>query len=222
MRLNRIHPDPGVTSPEQATSGLRLGDLAPEDRPYVVLNMVMSADGRASIGGRSGPIGDEADRELFHGLRTQVDAVLVGAGTVRTEGYGRLVKDAGQRARREREGFAADPLAVIASRSGNAGIPDQEFVIIEADSARLGALRTERGIRSILCEGGPTLNASLLAQGLVDEIFLSLAPKIAGGGEVPGIVTGPGLPEPAKLELLHVLEREGNLFLRYRLNHRDS
>ncbi len=54
--------------------------------------MVSTADGRASIAGRSGPIGNRADRELFHGLRTAVDAVMAGAGTVRAERYGRIVR----------------------------------------------------------------------------------------------------------------------------------
>src|ERR1700680_4319238 len=64
-------------------------DAAPR-RPYVMLNMVSTADGRASIDGRSGALGNRADRELFHGLRSVVDGVMAGAGTVRSERYGRL------------------------------------------------------------------------------------------------------------------------------------
>ena len=60
-------------------------------RPYVILNMASTVDGRASLGGRSGPISDQADRELFHGLRSAVDAVMAGAGTVRVERYGRII-----------------------------------------------------------------------------------------------------------------------------------
>src|SRR3954452_20601907 len=119
MLIRRLHPEPGEVTPEEATSGLRLGDLAPPERPYLVLNMVETLDGRIAIGGRSGPIGDEADRELFHGLRTQADAVMVGAGPVRTERYGRIVRAPERRARREAEGLAADPLAIVVSASLN-------------------------------------------------------------------------------------------------------
>ncbi|MDQ2896620.1 MAG: dihydrofolate reductase family protein [Actinomycetota bacterium] len=61
------------------------------DRPYVICNFVATADAKAMVDGRSGPLGDEADHELFQRLRTRVDAVLVGAGTLRIERYGRLV-----------------------------------------------------------------------------------------------------------------------------------
>jgi riboflavin biosynthesis pyrimidine reductase len=76
-------------------------------------------------------------------------------------------------------------------------------------------LRTERGVRTVLCEGGPRVFATLLRESLVDELFLSLAPKLAGGGVAPAITRGPELPEPASVTLDGVLERAGTLFLRY-------
>jgi riboflavin biosynthesis pyrimidine reductase len=84
-------------------------------RPRVMINMVSTADGRAALGGRSGPISDRADRELFHGLRSAVDAVLVGAGTVRTERYGSIIPDAARRAQRRTHGLEEEPLACIVS-----------------------------------------------------------------------------------------------------------
>ena len=83
--------------------------------PYVVLNMVSTVDGRATVGGRSGPISDSPDRALFHALREAVDGVLVGAGTVRAERYGRIVPDAERRARRRARGLSEEPLACIVS-----------------------------------------------------------------------------------------------------------
>jgi riboflavin biosynthesis pyrimidine reductase len=82
---------------------------------------------------------------------------------------------------------------------------------------QLEALRKEHGVRSILCEGGPTLNSSLLPYGLVDELFLTVAPLVAGGPEELTIVGG--TPEPAltQLELIWTLEDQSELFLRYRL-----
>src|ERR1700732_1657199 len=106
--LKRLLPPGDPATVEEIVEDL-VGDLAvrdqpsaPAQRPYVMLNMVSTADGRATVGGRSGPIGGRADRELFHELRTTVDAVMVGAGTVRAERYGRIIRD-GARARRRRE-----------------------------------------------------------------------------------------------------------------------
>ena len=77
-------------------------------------------------------------------------------------------------------------------------------------------LRAEFGVRSILCEGGPSLNESLIREGLVDELFLSLAPKLAGGPPLT-ILTGDPLPEPLTAKLVSLLEHDGHLFGRYRL-----
>jgi len=115
VQLRRLYPEPGELSTEDAFSGLRLGERAPRDRPYLVLNMVETLDGRIAIDGRSGSIGNEADRELFHGLRTQGDAVMAGAGTVRTERYGRMTKNDELRARRERDGLERDAVAIVVS-----------------------------------------------------------------------------------------------------------
>ena len=249
MKLRRLHPDPAELTAEEATSGLRLADLAPADRPYLVLNMVVTLDGRVAIGGRSGPIGNEADRELFHGLRTQADAVMAGAGTVRTERYGRIVKSDELRERRRREGLAPDPVACVVSGRLNLPPdlpllqdPDSEVLILTASAddppdvpARcecirgsdgsgglvltplLRRLREEHGVRSIVCEGGPSLNDALFQEGLVDELWLALAPKVAGG-EALTVVTGPALEPVRELSLVSVLESDDHLFMRYRLH----
>ncbi len=88
---------------------------APAWRPHVLLNMVSTADGRATLGGRSGAISDRADRELFHGLRGTVDAVMAGAGTVRAERYGRIIPSAERRRERLAHGLSEEPLACIVS-----------------------------------------------------------------------------------------------------------
>jgi riboflavin-specific deaminase-like protein len=249
VRLRRLHPDPGEVTPEEVTSGLRFGDLAPPDRPYLVLNMVETLDGRIAIDGRSGSIGNEADREIFHGLRTQADAVMAGAGTVRSERYGRMTKNDELRARREREGLAPDAVAIVVSGRLNLPAdlpllqdPGSHVIVLTASDGEapdvparvevlrgepapeagvviaplLRRLREEHGVRSILCEGGPALNHGLLHEGLVDELFLALSPKLAGG-EPLTVVTGMGLKPPLDFELLSVLESEGHLFMRYRL-----
>jgi riboflavin biosynthesis pyrimidine reductase len=220
----------------------------------MVLNMLSTADGRATLAGRSGAIGGQADKELFHGLRTAVDAVMAGAGTVRAERYGRIVRDERRREIRRERGLAEEPLACIVS--GRLALsseiplladPDARVAIVTASTASLpheccahieyvraaragvldlpGAmseLRERLGVRTLLCEGGPHLNSHLLADGLVDELFLSLSPKLAGGGatsETLRILNGPELDPPIALELVTALEHESHLFLRYKIIH---
>jgi len=196
------------------TSLARLGVIATEDlatlhqdlrtppehpgRPHVVLNFVVTADGRASFRGRA-EIGTRIDRELMFHLRSLVDAVMSGAGTLRVDPFAPVVKD------RERQ-----PLAIVVSGSGvlppenrffriasprlvattyrateeaasalrHAGVEVLRVGEEEVDlRALLGVLR-ERGVRSLLCEGGPLLAGALLAKGLVDEIFLTHATRV--------------------------------------------
>lgn len=247
MQMRRLLPEPGTTTTEEALAGLRLGERASARRPYVVANMVVSADGKASFGGRSGALGGEADRAIFQRLRTQVDAVLVGSGTVRAERYGRLVRDPQLRAAREREGLRPDPLACIVTRTlelpVDAGLlqdPDQEAVVFTSAGERLDGvgpgvrivcvpaaeltfgtalrrLAADWDVRSVLCEGGPTVLGALLAEDALDELFLTLAPKLAGGAAGPTAVEGVPLPEPLELRPASVLESGGELFLRYEI-----
>ena len=79
-------------------------------------------------------------------------------------------------------------------------------------------LRSAYDVRSLLCEGGPTLFGALLQEDLVDELFLSLAPKLTGGGTDPAITAGPELAELRTMSLIWVLEHESALYLRYAVN----
>lgn len=260
MPFQRLHPDPAPATPTEAAAAVELGRLAREDRPHLVLNMVSTADGRATLHGRTRDLSSEADRELFHELRARAGAVMVGAGTARIERYGRIAKRAGLRERRAAEGLDPDPLACVVS--GRLSLPDdlpllrepeQRVVVVTAAAgelppacaarieywrsptgpevdlpAALAWLRRERGVRSVVCEGGPTLNGALLRAGLVDELLLSVAPLLAGGGLAGGagadplaIVAGAPLPEPVRLEPVSIHESDGHLFLRYSVR-RDS
>ncbi|MGH2857324.1 MAG: dihydrofolate reductase family protein [Solirubrobacteraceae bacterium] len=78
----------------------------------------------------------------------------------------------------------------------------------------LRSLRDDHDVRSLLCEGGPTVFEALLAQELVDELFLTLAPSLVGG-EPFGITRGPGLRPARDLRLVSALARDSHLFLRY-------
>jgi riboflavin biosynthesis pyrimidine reductase len=260
LTLTRLLPPGEPAGVQEIVAGFGLDGLAAAghpgrpSRPHVMLNMVSTADGRATLGGRSGPISGPADRELFHGLRMAVDAVIVGAATVRVERYGRIIPDSARRRRRIEQGLSEEPLACIVS--GRLALdaeiplladPAARGVILTPSAASLAAsaaevhyIRAERGgqldlpaaltelrerfgVRTLLCEGGPHLNAQLLAAGLVDELFLSLAPVLAGGDpdrnpahpEALRILAGPELSPPVALELLGALEHDSSLFLRY-------
>jgi len=127
VQLERLDPPGQPASVAQIVDAFGLWGRAskPSPRPRVLLNMVATADGRASLAGRSGPLSGPADRALFHGLRAAVDAILVGAGTVRAERYGRIIADAAQRQLRVERGFSAEPLACVVSTRMDldAGIP---------------------------------------------------------------------------------------------------
>jgi riboflavin-specific deaminase-like protein len=241
-----IHPERRQTSPEELASRLQLRELAPPDRPYLGINMVSSLDGKATLDWRTKGLSSDADRRLFHHLRTQADAVMVGAGTAREERYGRVTKNDDLRQKRTNEGLVPDALAIVVS--GRLDLPpdlpllnepEQRVVIATAsqdelpgltgdveyartgdDIPRLLAyLHEEHGVRSILCEGGPTLNSYLFAAGVVDELFITLNPKVLGGASALTIVAGRELVEPAEPNLISVAEHEGELYTRWRFSH---
>jgi riboflavin biosynthesis pyrimidine reductase len=224
--MRRLLPDPGPTSVSDQLETYRPGEEAGEERPRVAVNFVTTLDGRAAIAGSSGPIGSDTDTEMLSGLRARFDAVMIGAGTMRVERYGPM-----------------EPLAVLVSgrldlpwdaplftdEQGEALI----FTASEAEPPQTAAsvnvvrheravdlgealrhLRQERGIRAVLCEGGPRLHAQIQAEGLVDDLFLTIAPKLSGGEE-PRILEGP-LPGVVGLELAWLLEEDGELYARYR------
>ncbi|WP_433066388.1 pyrimidine reductase family protein [Dactylosporangium sp. CS-033363] len=211
--------------------------------PWLRLNFVASLDGAGTVDGRSAPLSGPADKRVFGVLRMLCDALVVGAGTVRDEGYHALRLDAGRRAWRVEHGLAEYPTLVIVSKrldldpalDALAGAPVRPIVLTRtgADPGKLGevadlitvgddavdlvagvaALR-ERGFAHLLSEGGPMLFGSLAAAGLVDELCLTVSPLLAGAG-AGRIIGGPQLPEPERLTLRHVLYDDGLLFLRH-------
>jgi riboflavin biosynthesis pyrimidine reductase len=118
MRLTQAFPAGPDVTPEDRYTRLGLSDRASDDRPYVVCNFVSSADGKATATGRTAPLANAADRAVFHLLRTQVDALLAGTGTMRTERYGPPIREPRLSDIRVAEGRARRPLAVVISRSG--------------------------------------------------------------------------------------------------------
>jgi riboflavin biosynthesis pyrimidine reductase len=242
----RLLPDPGTFGADELLDEIAPPADGPADRPYVLANFIASADGRAAFHGRSGALGDDGDRAIFHGLRERVDAVLAGTVTMATENYGRILGKPERRARRQAAGRSQEPLACLISRTGQFPLsiplfaePEARVVVfspsqpdlagVAADvtvvaldpaetrplNAALRALRNDFGVELLLCEGGPTLFGSLVGEGIADELFLTVAPKLTGGVSGPAITGGPPLVELAPLQIRWLLTRDDSLYLRY-------
>lgn len=179
--------------------------------PFVTYKAAMSLDGKvAAAGGDARWISGEESRSLVHRLRSEVDAVVIGAGTLRRDDplltvravTGRnptrvVLTRAGGLPHGARLFGSADagPVLVLAERcdEGEAASLSARGVVVERfDGGLEGALRrlAERGLLDILCESGPRLFTGLLRAGLVDRVALFVAPRLIGAG-APGLYDGP-------------------------------
>ncbi len=236
-------PDPSPLDDEAV-----LAAYAVPDRPFMRVNFVTSADGAVTVDGRAGKLGGPADKRVFDLLRVPCDAVMVGAGTLRIEGYGPMVVD--ERHRELRRARRRTPQPALVAVSGMLDLdpahpmftqaPVRPWVLTREDAPqdRRAALAevaevvmcgrsvvdleyglarlAEAGIRQVVCEGGPHLFGTELAAGVLDELCLTVAPRLAGAG-AGRIVAGPQ-SHLTNAELGHVLRADdGELFLRYRM-----
>lgn len=212
-------------------------------------NFVSSLDGSIQgPDGRSGGLGTASDAHVFALHRALADAVVVGAGTVRAEGYRAVDLAPWQRELRAQLGLAPFPALVVVSAEARldptiarpaegeggpvvllttsgkpadalAPLRDAGVEVVEAGAtldltAALEGLAA-RGWSRQLCEGGPGLHRALLAAGLVEELSLTLAPVVVGGGELRS-TSGDPLPEPVALDLAFALHADdGTLFTSY-------
>jgi diaminohydroxyphosphoribosylaminopyrimidine deaminase / 5-amino-6-(5-phosphoribosylamino)uracil reductase len=161
-----------------------------EHRPFVVWKTAATLDGRvAAADGSSRWITGEDARAAVHRLRATCDAVVVGSGTALTDDPQLTVRD----------GSGRRPLRVVVDRQGR--LPQTARVLDDAaptlvsraaDPAALLAELFDRDVRRVLLEGGPTLAAAFLRDGLVDEMVIHLAPKLLGSG--PSLVSDLGIP----------------------------
>ena len=234
-RIDRVWPNPADNlTDDDLVEGLGAG---------VRLNFVESVDGSATHDGLSGALGGPADKRQFELLRRVADVVLVGAGTIRDEGYGGLrVRDSSARWRRD-HGMPEHPPLAIVSRELDldpgapvfTSAPVRPLVVTSRRAPRIDrfegvadvieagehvvdlaeALHAlgERGLSRVLCEGGPSLFSALLAADLVDELFVTIAPRLEGG-DGPRIAHG----ETAAVRMMRldqVLRSGDTLLLRY-------
>ncbi|WP_419998599.1 pyrimidine reductase family protein [Streptomyces boninensis] len=258
-RLFPTTPDPVTTAapfPDLTDREWSLDELAdayayPAGEPvWLRANMVASLDGAAHHDGRSKPLSGPADLRIFGVLRGLADAVVVGAETVRQEGYRPARAREEFAARRAAAGQGPAPAVVVLSAgldldfslplfaapltptllvTGASAAPERvaaarkagvEVVVAGegpgADPARVVTALAERGLTRLLCEGGPTLLGRLAAAGVLDELCLSIAPRVVAG-DAPRIMGGGvALETPADFALDAVLEEAGFLFTRYR------
>lgn len=212
--------------------------------PYVRVNFVASADGAATVEGRSEALGSPADRKVFLLLRELAEVLLVGAGTVRAEDY--------RGARRRTRGRETPPPIAVVTASADldpasrfftdtfvapivlttAAVPQERLDRLAAAGADVVALDRltpqtmlaelgRRGLHRVLCEGGPKLFGDLVTADVVDELCLTVAPVLTAGA-APRIAHGvPGTP-PRRLDLAAALHEDGNLLLRYRRTREDG
>jgi riboflavin biosynthesis pyrimidine reductase len=243
--VDRLWPEPAADLEiDEAMSGFTLPPPPPH-RPLVGINMVTTVDGRAQLKGTAEGLGSRADRRLMRLYRAGYDAVGSGAGTLRAVGFWPGLPDDLAAARAER-GLAAQPTSVvIGGRSplppdvkwtgegarilivgaGNpqAPLPGVELLVAptpEPDPRWILERLSERGIGSLLLEGGPTTNAAFLAVHAIDELYWSIGPKLVGTDALPMIAPVPGgspfEEHPREGRLVSALRHGDELYLRYR------
>jgi diaminohydroxyphosphoribosylaminopyrimidine deaminase/5-amino-6-(5-phosphoribosylamino)uracil reductase len=206
-------------------------------RAYVTLKMAMSLDGYvASRPGASEWIGSEEERLFVRDLRIAHDAVMVGAGTVRIDDPQLTVRPAGTRLREflrivacasdavplESRIFASVPgyarTIVLAPGGARARFRRLEEVadviyvgagedVLDLEAA-LAALH-ERGVMSVLCEGGPTLAGDLIARGLVDRVYWAISPVLLHSESAVSVLGSAQLEGSSRALKLDRLERLG-------------
>jgi len=216
LSLERIWPDRAELTPDDLVGE---AERLPDGRPWVSAIMVSSLDGRATLDGTSRNLGGPQDVQMLLALRRRADALLIGPGTVRAEGYGRLPSPAVLVSRSfdlpwKAGLFAAEGQRVLVYTRAEADPPE-----VAADVETIGLVELpdvlrdlrERGVERLLCEGGPTVNRALLDEGLIDELYLTLTPVVSGD-EAPAIIA-PGAD--ASLTLRSVATADGDLYLRY-------
>jgi len=246
-RVDRLWPDPALDLDLDAAMSDYRPPPAAGDRPAVAVNMITSIDGRAQLDGSAEGLGSRADRRLMRLYRAAFDAAGSGAGTLRAAGAWLRVGD-DLAARRAARGSSPNPTGVVIA--GTDPVPtdarwfsgdEPRLMVVGAANpladvpAGTELLRApadrpepawvldrlaERGIGSLLLEGGPNLNAAFLAAGLIDELCWTIGAHLLGTDALPMIAPieggSPFAHAPRRGSLVSVLRHEGELFLRYR------
>ena len=246
-RVDRLWPDPAADlSLDEAMAGFEAP--APRGgRPGVAINMVTSVDGRAQLQGTAEGLGSRADRALMRHYRAAFDAVGSGVGTLRATGVWLRVGDQLEE-RRAADGRQPNPTGVVIAGVDPISTDARWFAGDEPRILAVGRTNpmddvppgtellraptdrpeprwlldrlAERGIGSLLLEGGPRVNAAFLAAGCLDEVYWTVGAHLIGSDALAMIAPveggSPHEDEPRRGRLVSVLRHEDELFLRYR------
>ena len=189
-------------------------------KPYTILNAAMTLDGKIATKTGSSEISNQKDLIRVHRLRKELDAIMVGIGTV-------LADDPRLTAHKISDNKEDNPLRIVIDSKAQTPLnyrilnKDAKTLIAvnkNADKEKINTLKkhaeileTESkdnrvnmkevfqhlgniGIKTLMVEGGSTLNFTLLEEGLIDEIRICIAPMIAGGSEAKTLVVSKGIP----------------------------
>jgi diaminohydroxyphosphoribosylaminopyrimidine deaminase/5-amino-6-(5-phosphoribosylamino)uracil reductase len=170
--------DAGITVDVGVEEMLVAQQLAPylhhrrTGRPYVILKMAMTLDGRVTMPDNSQWITGETARKRVHQLRAESDAILVGAGTVRADNPSLTTRDV----------HGPSPRRVVL---GNVSPTDKVNPCLEWKGSLPDLLDTlgSEGVIQLMVEGGPRVATSFHNERLIDQYILHLAPIIAGGSQ---------------------------------------
>ncbi|PUA81511.1 dihydrofolate reductase family protein [Nocardioides currus] len=200
---------------------------APRAEPWLRVNFVSSVDGTSQGGdGLSKSINNDADKRVFDALRTQADCLVVGAGTLRSEGYDvpRLPLVVVSRKAEVPEKLREAPygrilMATVASAEhldATRSLLGEENTLVlgddEIDFAALKSTLADRGWVDQLCEGGPQLFGTMVEAGVVDELCHTVVPRLLGGDGLR-IMTGPDVD--VALEPILLLQQDGTILGRW-------
>ena len=224
--VNELGGESGLDKLDPRDEELRALYAAPS-LPWLRVNMVSTMDGSATGStGRTGSINNEVDHRVFHLLRSMADAIVVGAGTARAEGYGptdRPIVLVSRSAKVPERLVGAEPGAVLMATVGTAEHLDEareqlgaeHVLVLGSHRVNLVALKEQlaaRGWTDLLSEGGPHLLRDLVDQGAADELTATFVPLLVAGTH-PRITDGPPIDVPLSLRLL--LEEDGTLLGRW-------
>ena len=241
LRLLREGADPATDDVLAA-----LYSVADRSVLWMRANFVASIDGAATHNGLSAGLGSPADRRVFDLLRRLADVIVVGAGTVRAEGYGPMRLDDAQVAWRVQHGLAPHPVFAIVSSSleldpastvftnapstplvftGSRAPGERRATLAEVaevidcgefrvDTRLMRRALAERGLMQLHSEGGPQLLGTMIEEGTIDELCLTLSARLEGG--TASRITDGGGAVPTDMRLAHACAAaDGTLLLRY-------
>jgi riboflavin biosynthesis pyrimidine reductase len=219
--------------------------IGDRSQPRVRANFIASLDGAATHEGRTAGLNNADDKQVFDLLRRLSDVVLVGAGTLRAEGYADLRLEPAAVAWRTAHRLATQPtLAIVSGRldlspdmAAFARAPVRPLVLTHGgspsdkrqalshaadvvmcgeqavDARAMLAELAQRGLRQVLCEGGPHLLGTLIEADCLDELCLTLSPVLENGAA--GRIAAGAPLTPRGMRFAHVLAAGDMLMLRY-------